>query len=227
MSTVSNKIFNILRNPLHVGQFHASENAADFFKIDVADLDLLADNIATARAYLLEVREEQQQKTRKKLEAFLATNNDLGISSVDELIATLTGSVEATTEQPRKTKAKADNNTKFDVTLFNPETEKHETFPVINKVLSKKIKDHPAYIAAIKKDKTLEDVDNFLRAYSPMYCERYPINAKYKKNEFHINDQGKLNKQSQAFFADYLKTQPDATTDDFRTLVKQSYKQVD
>lgn len=225
MSTISNKILNILRNPLHVGQFHAAENAADFFKIKVADLDLLAENVATARTYLLEVRQEQQEKTRKKLEAFLSTNADLGISSVEDLLKQLTGGVEAPVVQA-KAKTKADNNTKFEVTLFNPETEKHETFVVVNKVLSKKLREHPVYVAAVKKDKSLQDIDNFLRAYSPQYAEKYPINAKWKTKEFHINDSGKLNKQSQIFFNEHRKTVDDATTDEFRTLVKENYKKV-
>ncbi|MBK5013985.1 hypothetical protein [Pantoea sp. S62] len=225
MSTITNRIFNLLRNETHPGQFELADNKADIERINLADLDVLESNIPVLREYIQTTRQNREEATRKKLEAFLKQNADLGISSVEDLIATFQGREEV--PQQRKQKPKADNNTRYTVTLFNPETEKHEQFPVVNKILSKKIKEHPAYIALVKKDKSMSDVDNFLRAFSPEYGERYPINAKWKTKTFHINDQGKLNKHSQAYFNEHLKTQPDATTDDFRTLVKQSYKQVD
>jgi len=78
-----------------------------------------------------------------------------------------------------------------------------------------------------KLEKSMSHVDNCLRAFSPKYGENYPINPKWKTKIFHINDQGKLNKQSQAFYQEYLEANPEAYTDDFRTLVKQAYKQVD
>ncbi len=225
MSTITNRIMNILKNEMHVGQFHNSDVSSDFLKIDVADLDLLAENVATARAYLLQVKEEQQKSMRVKLEEFLSSNKDLGVYTIEDLLVQL-ANVEPT-EQPKKAKATTkakDNNTRFEVTLFNPENEKHETFVVVNKILRRKITQHPAYVAIVAKDKTMQDVDNFLRAYSPQFAEKYPINAKWKKKEFHINDQGKLNKQSQAFFDEYLKEYPENNTEDFRSVVKTAYK---
>jgi hypothetical protein len=226
MSTISNRIFNLLRNETHPGQFELPDIKADIERIDLADLDVLESNIPVLRDYIQTTRQQREEATREKLEAFLKQNADLGIGSVQELLATLSGADSSTGTQPER-KAKADNNTRYTVTLFNPETDKHEEFPVVNKILSKKIKEHPAYLALVKKDKSMLDVDNFLRSFSPEYCERYPINAKWKTKTFHINDQGKLNKQSQAFYKEYLKTQTDASTDDFRTMVKQAYKQVD
>ena len=223
MSTISNRIFNLLRNETHPGQFELSDNKADIERINLSDLDVLEANIPVLRDYIQTTRQQREEATREKLEAFLKQNADLGIGSVQELIAALSGADSSTVER----KTKPDNNTRYTVTLYNPETDKHEAFPVVNKILSKKIKEHPSYIALVKKDKAMSDVDNFLRSFSPEYCERYPINAKWKTKTFHINDQGKLNKQSQAFYQEYLKSQPDGTTDDFRTLVKQSYKQVD
>lgn len=224
MSTITNRIFNLLRNETHPGQFELADNKADIERINLADLDVLESNIPVLREYIQTTRQHREETTRKKLEAFLKQNADLGISSVEDLIATFQGREEV--PQQRKSKAKADNNTRYTVTLFNPDTEKHEQFPVVNKILSKKIKEHPAYIALVKKDKSMSDVDNFLRAFSPEYSEKFPINAKYKTKTFHINDQGKLNKQSQAFYQDYLKTEPEATIEHFRTFVKDSYKKV-
>lgn len=238
MSTVSPRILNLLVNETHVGQYDTPEVLPLVQKIRLEDLDLLAANIPVLREHVIQVHaameqqvEEQRRMTRKKLEAFLKENQDLGINDVDTLISTLSTTSEGASQGSTKTRTKKatakDNNTKFEVTLRNEETGKYDSFPVVNKMLSKKLREHPAYIALVKNDKNMLDVDNFLRAFSPEYAKRYEINAKYKTKTFHVNDQGKLNKQSQAFYQDYLKTNSDATTDDFRTFVKESYKKVD
>lgn len=226
MSTIPARVINLLLNETHAAQYLDKEIAPLVDKIAIEDLDTLASNIPVLREHIISTRQAQQEATREKLEAFLKENASLGIGSVEELVQRLTGSIEATTVTTASKPAK-DNNTKFTVTLFNPETQKHESFPVVNKVLSKKVKEHPAYVSLVEKDKSMLDVDNFLRAFSPEYSERYPINAKYKKIEFHINDQGKLNKQSQEFFDDYLKSSPEnQSVDAFRQMVKHAYKKV-
>ena len=42
----------------------------------------------------------------------------------------------------------------------------------------------------MKKNPELEDVHEFLRAYCPEYADRYLINAKWNKKEFHVGDRG-------------------------------------
>jgi len=234
MSTISSRILQLLVNETNVAQYEQPDVAPLVRKIELADLDLLARNIPVLREHVVAVHEaaeieaeEARRTTRKKLEDFLKANNELGITSVEELLKTLSEEPQTVSKSKSKTKALKDNNSKFTVTLMNPETQKHETFPVINKILSKKITQHPAYLALVKKDKSMTDIDNFLRAFSPEYVKKYPINAKYNKATFHINDQGKLNKQSQEYYQEYLKTHQKATVDEFRTSVKESYKKVD
>ena len=99
-------------------------------------------------------------------------------------------------------------------------------YTVTNKVIKKALREDPIYQEIIAKDKSIENVEVFLHAYSPQYAEAYPINAKWKKHTFLLNQKGRLNAQSSEYFNEWLKDFPNGNEADFKEQVTKAYKNV-
>ncbi|MDK1195562.1 hypothetical protein QMT25_01145 [Cronobacter dublinensis] len=225
MSTITAKILSKLNNSeFNVGMLSSNnEDRAALIKVKPEDVDTLIDNLQQLKTYVLDLQESKQANARKLLESLVNESTDF--SSVDELLSVLGGNV-ATVAATGSTTPKLNGNKSFDVTLFDKDKDEHRTYTITNKVIKKSLREDPVYQEIIAKDKTMENVEVFLRAYSPQYAEAYPINAKWKKHTFHMNSKGRLNEQSAMFFEEYKAEHPEADEKEFKQFVSESYKKV-
>ncbi|MDV0675308.1 hypothetical protein VC636_10035 [Citrobacter freundii] len=99
-------------------------------------------------------------------------------------------------------------------------------YSIVNGVIPPTIKKDPVYMALVAKTPELEDVSELLMAFSPEYQEAHPINAKYEKETFHINERGRLNTKAMKYYNQYRKKHPGTTTSEFKELVMTNYKKV-
>ncbi len=77
----------------------------------------------------------------------------------------------------------------------------------------------------IEGDSTLADPDLFLRTISSEFNERYPINAEWKGNVFHLYGGGKSEKVNR-YLMEYLRETPNGTVMKFRQLVKKQFSEL-
>lgn len=225
MSTITAKILSKLNNSeFNVGMLSSNnEDRAALIKVKPEDVDTLIDNLQQLKTYVLDLQESKQANARKLLESLVKESTDF--SSVDELLSVLGGNV-ASAAATGSTTAKPNGNKSFDVTLFDKDKDEHRTYTITNKVIKKSLLEDPVYQEIIAKDKSMSNIDVFLRAYSPQYAEAYPINAKWKKITFHLNSKGRLNEQSAKFFEEYKAEHPDADEKEFKQFVSENYKKV-
>lgn len=223
MSSITAKILSKLNNSdFNVGVLSAdNSDRAALVKVKPEDIDTLIDNLQQLKTYVADLQESKQANARKLLESLVKESTDF--SSVDELLAVLGGGSVGTVAIET---SKPNSNKSFDVTLFDKDKDEHRTYTVTNKVIKKALREDPVYQEIITKDKSMENVEVFLRAYSPQYAEAYPINAKWKKHTFHLNQKGRLNAQSSEYFNEWLKDFPNGDEADFKEQVTKAYKNV-
>lgn len=225
MSTITAKILSKLNNSeFNVGMLSSNnEDRAALVKVKPEDVDTLIDNLQQLKTYVADLQESKQANARKLLESLVKESTEF--SSVDELLSVLGGNV-TSAAATGSTTAKPNGNKSFDVTLFDKDKDEHRTYTITNKVIKKSLREDPVYKEIIAKDKSMENVEVFLRAYSPQYAEAYPINAKWKKHTFHMNQKGRLNAQSSEYFNEWLKEYPNGDEADFKEQVTKAYKTV-
>ncbi|EKL1438001.1 hypothetical protein PVD82_005054 [Enterobacter hormaechei] len=227
MSSITAKILTKLNaDDFHIGML-STDNAdrAALVKVKPEDIDTLIDNLHQLKTYIADLHEHKQANARKLLESIISESSDFG--SVEELLHALGTSQPAPTSTSTKaTGNKPNGNKTYEVVIFDQEKDERRTYSVTNKVLPKALEKDTVYQELIKKNKELNDIDQFLRAYSPDYAEAYPINAKWKKATFHLNSKGRLNAQSAKYFEEYQKEHPDSDEKAFKQLVTESYKKV-
>lgn len=225
MSTITSKILSKLNNSdFNVGMLSSNnEDRAALVKVKPEDVDTLIDNLQQLKTYVIDLQESKQANARKLLESIVSESSDFG--SVEELLSALGGNA-ATAAPTATTTPKPNGNKSFDVTLFDKDKDEHRTYTITNKVIKKSLLEDPVYQEIIAKDKSMSNIDVFLRAYSPQYAEAYPINAKWKKITFHLNSKGRLNEQSAKFFEEYKAEHPEADEKEFKQFVSENYKKV-
>lgn len=228
MTSISTKILSKLNTTdFHVGILSTdSTDRAALVKVKSEDIDTLIDNLQQLKTYVADLHEHKQANARKLLETLVAESGEF--SSVEELLGAL-GSNPTVNASQATTKAlgnKASVNKSYEVVLFDQAADERRTYTITNKVLPKALVKDSAYQELIKKNKELNDVDLFLRAYSPVYAEQYPLNAKYKKDTFYLNSKGRLNAQSVKYFEEWKKEFPNGDEKDFKEQVSKAYKTV-
>ncbi|EOU9592092.1 hypothetical protein ACOJEA_004792 [Klebsiella aerogenes] len=220
MSTLTTRIISpMLEADFNPGIYKGAD--INLANVNPDDIDTLVSNLSVLKQFVIDVKQDKEAQARKLLESLVEQSGEF--KSVDELLSALGGTAAA--PAPTKT-AKPNGNKVYEVTLFDKDADEHRRYNVINKVLPKGLVNDPVYQAIIKKNKELLDVDLFLRAYSTDYAKQYPINAKWKKETFHLNSKGRLNAQSAKHFEAYKKEYPNGDEKDFKEHVTKEYKTV-
>ncbi|EPB3479033.1 hypothetical protein ACRFZU_000505 [Escherichia coli] len=218
MSTLNSRIINpLLEKDFNPGIYKGAD--INLSNVNPEDIDILAANLSVLKQFVIDVKQDKEAQARKLLESLIEQSGEF--KSVDELLSAL-GNAPAPAQQTKT--AKPNGNKVYEVTLFDKDSDEHRRYNVINKVLPKGLLNDPVYQAIIKKNKELVDVDLFLRAYSTDYANQYPINAKWKKETFHLNQKGRLNAQSAKYFEEYKKEYPNGDEKDFKEHVTKEYK---
>ncbi|EIF1934592.1 hypothetical protein LD314_004559 [Salmonella enterica] len=192
------------------------------------ELQTLIDRLADVIPMVNEIRGQKRQEAMKLLEGVVGTGS---FASVQELLQAVTGGTTSATEEPRtkaKTKQKTttNNNRVYRVEIYDNAADERRTYTIVNNVLPPTLQKDPAYMALVAKNPELADPTELLMAYSTEYRDTHPINAKYEKVEFHINERGRLNAKAMKFYEQYKKKNPNATTSEFKTVVMDNYKKV-
>lgn len=216
MSTLNSRILNpLLEKDFNPGIYKGAD--INLSNVNPEDIDTLAANLSVLKQFVIDVKQDKEAQARKLLESLVEQSGEF--KSVDDLLSALGGVPAAPVQQ-----TKPNGNKSYEVTLFDKDADEHRRYNVINKVLPKGLVNDPVYQAIIKKNKELVDVDLFLRAYSTDYATAYPINAKWKKETFHLNSKGRLNTQSAKYFEEYKKEYPNGDEKDFKEHVTKEYK---
>ncbi|WP_147716192.1 hypothetical protein [Klebsiella variicola] len=227
MSTLTTRIVGkLLTDNFNVGILSADgTDRSALSKVQPEDIDTLIDNLQQLKTYILDLREHKEANARKLLETLVKESPEFG--SVEELLAVL-GGTQAAAAAPTSTanSTKQSGNKAYEVVLLDKATDTHKRFNVVNKILPKALLNDETYQEIIAKNKDMNDIDLFLRAYSNDYAEQYPINAKWKKHTFHLNQKGRLNAQSAKYYEEYKAEHPDSDEKAFKQFVSESYKKV-
>lgn len=227
MSTLTARIVGkLLTDNFNVGILCSdSTDRTALSKVQPEDIDTLIDNLQQLKTYILDLREHKEANARKILETLVKESPEFG--SVEELLALLGGTQAAAVAPNSNAKStKQSGNKAYEVVLLDKATDTHKRFNVVNKILPKALLNDETYQEIIAKNKDMNDIDLFLRAYSNDYAEQYPINAKWKKNTFHLNQKGRLNAQSAKFYEEFKAEHPEADEKEFKQFVSDSYKKV-
>ncbi|EIX1499948.1 hypothetical protein ACW2AV_000156 [Cronobacter sakazakii] len=227
MSSITAKILSKLNNSdFNVGVLSADNaDRAALVKVKPEDIDTLIDNLQQLKTYVADLQESKQANARRLLESLVKESTDF--SSVDELLSVLGGTqAAAAASSSTGNNTKQSSNKAYEVVLLDKATDTHKRFNVVNKILPKALLNDETYQEIIAKNKDMNDIDLFLRAYSSDYAEQYPINAKWKKHTFHLNQKGRLNAQSAKYYEEYKAEHPDSDEKAFKQFVSDSYKKV-
>ncbi|EPN5737273.1 hypothetical protein ACT0JU_000134 [Cronobacter dublinensis] len=227
MSSITAKILSKLNNSdFNVGVLSADNaDRAALVKVKPEDIDTLIDNLQQLKTYVADLQESKQANARRLLETLVKESTDF--SSVDELLSVLGGTqAAAAASSSTGNNTKQSSNKAYEVVLLDKATDTHKRFNVVNKILPKALLNDETYQEIIAKNKDMNDIDLFLRAYSSDYAEQYPINAKWKKHTFHLNQKGRLNAQSAKYYEEYKAEHPDSDEKAFKQFVSDSYKKV-
>lgn len=216
-------IQSLLNDDFDIGMLQSDQDRRnELASITEEEITVLISRLHEVLPIIQSIRSQKQSNARKVLEDAIGASGMF--KSVEELLEAITGDTPTRTTTTKKTKT--NNNRIYRIELFDSKSDERRGYTITNGQMPPSLKDDPIYKALIKKNPVLEDVSEFLMVMSPEYREQHPINAKYNKIEFHINERGKLNSKAMAFYEDYIKTNPDASTIEFKKMVMDSYKKV-
>ncbi|EPX9549061.1 hypothetical protein [Klebsiella pneumoniae] len=215
-------ISKVLSDDFQLGLLKAdAKDRAAFLQVDASEIDIVIERLNAFKDAVLEEQSEKENQAHKLLEELVAQSGMF--SSVEEVLQALkTAPAPAATNRGSNTKTYAT----WEVVLFDQDKDERRTHTITNKVITKTLREDPVYQAIIKKNPELEDVDQFLFAYSPEYATKYAHNAKWGKKTFHVNKQGRLNKEAQQYYDEWLAKNPDGDEAAFKKQVKEAFKKV-
>ncbi|EAC0651068.1 hypothetical protein RPZ55_001927 [Salmonella enterica] len=222
MPTINEKFLKILQNDdFHPGMLSVDSEHRDILAtVTVQDIETLIARLQEVKPLIEHYHTERHKAALKLLQDVVAASGQF--CTVEELLMSVSGSVPTV-------KAEAvpqSGNHVFEVVLYDSVKNEHRTYRVVNTRMPLALTNDPVYRTIINKDKSMMEIENFLRAYSEDYRKLYPINAKWDGQEFHMNERGVLNKTAQKYFKQYMKKNPHGTTKQFREQSLLAYKQV-
>lgn len=196
-------IKEILKEPYDFQRIAKNElNLKMLSSLDVEELILLKDTlkhfIPDVRFLQTKAKIQEMRKLDFKDEVLkkVLIENNVSIDELEEFI-----------QRENKTKRKITNKKK----ALESEVIQYEIFfdgrhsrTIAGKVLPIKLKNSKSYIELINKQPEYKNVDLFLRTYSAMFREKFPINAQYKSRDFHCNLTGRFNLEAQNAYNDWL-----------------------
>lgn len=191
------------------------DSRQQFQKVDISEIDALIFRLEETRDVLQDLQNSKESKARELVEGLIKNSE---FSSVAELLAALGGSVPPA---PKATKTTAKT---YEVVLYDSASDTKRSYNVINRQLPRSLMQDEVYIKFSKKNPEMS-VDDFLRQFSPEYAKDFPVNAKWDKNTFHINERGRLNTTSQMYFEQYKKKHPEDSYNEktFKDEVRNAY----
>lgn len=225
--TLNSKFLQILQNEdFHNGMLSAdSETRSILATVAPEDIDLLIERLTAVRPLITDMREQKKKEAFKLLQDAIGASSTF--SSVEDVLAALNGTSEAPAKtRTNKVKNSTSTNKSYRIALYDAGMDEHREYTITNKIMPPSLTKDPAYLALVKKNPELGNVDEFLRVYSPEYAEEYPINAKWNKKEFYLNLRGTLNAKAAQYFEDFKKENPTASLAEFKTIVQEAYKKV-
>lgn len=233
--TLNSKFLQILQNEdFHNGMLSAdSETRSILATVVPEDIDTLIERLTAVRPLIADMREAKKQEAIKLLQEAIGASTSF--NSVEDVLAALNGTSDAPASKGKTKTPKAKNknstststNQNYRISLFDADMDERREYTITNSIMPPSLLKDPVYVAVVKKNPELEDVHEFLRAYSPEYAARYPINAKWNKKEFHVGDRGPLKgKKAQQCFEEFKKENPTGEVKEFRQLAKDTYQKV-
>ncbi|MDU4352109.1 MAG: hypothetical protein E7I59_01160 [Phytobacter diazotrophicus] len=190
-----------------------SEDRSKFLAIEPGELDVLSERIQLVKTELISRTKKRQDEAKAAVtNIFDQIKDNVEFTTVEELIAALSGTAPVVSEEDtttdtttdNKTKSSSSNNKVFNFTFNDRDSGKNFSGVCTNGKVDATTRKSKEYAALLERDPSMKDIDTFLRKYSEEYQKAYPLNATYNGVEFHLNNQGKLNRSAQVQYEEWL-----------------------